>query len=213
MKRSDSTVELSKALAATWTELEDPTKSSSNPHFKSSYADLSQVLLAVRPVLAKNGLSVAQGPTRVEGWLVLSTQLLHSSGEYLETETPLLMESARGQTMQALGSAITYARRYALQAIIGSAGKGDDDDGNKATPAKSMPKIIGPPVGLSMDDKIRTEFSRLIKRGESQQDLIQEIDQVVQTASLGDRGVDDPKQILALPEELKELVLNHLKEK
>lgn len=118
-------------MALAQAELEDASKSSENPHFKSKYADLAEVLQTIRPVLSRHGLSlvqlpgsyIAEPPARVS----VTTVLLHKSGEYLgETlSVPVSKPDAQG-----VGAAITYARRYGAAAVCGISQ--DDDDGETA---------------------------------------------------------------------------------
>lgn len=122
--KSEQINELASALNKAQAELQSAKKDANNPFFKSKYADLTSVWEAARPVLAKNGLSVAQ----TVGLTGLTTILMHSSGQYIEDTMPIVV--AKQNDPQALGSAITYARRYALAAIVGVVA--DDDDGNAA---------------------------------------------------------------------------------
>lgn len=126
--RSESIVKLAIALSKMQSELEPLKKDSSNPYFKSKYADLSSVWDVLREPLTRNGLAVIQEPGTYENKLVLYTTLIHISGEYIRSafEIPVLKQDPQGY-----GSAITYARRYTLQAITGLAP--EDDDGNAAS--------------------------------------------------------------------------------
>lgn len=120
--------ELATALAKAQAAMKPALKDSTNPHFKSKYADLTSVWEACRDALTKNGLSVAQ-VTEFDGeqtWI--RTILLHSSGEQLEGRYPLRPVQ---NTPQGMGSAISYARRYALAAMVGVVA--DDDDGQAAS--------------------------------------------------------------------------------
>jgi hypothetical protein len=130
MKQSESIKNLAAAMAAAQGEMGAATKSASNPFFKSKYADLGSVIEAVKPHFAKHGLSYVQFPVTGESSVGVTTRLMHSSGEWLEQEyfIPLGKMDA-----QAAGSAITYARRYALQSIAGI--PSEDDDGNAAAQA------------------------------------------------------------------------------
>ena len=125
------------ALAAAQAELTDPAKDSVNPHFKSRYADLATVLKTVRPVLSKHGISVTQ-TTRVEddGRVLLVTRL-HWHDEEIVGYYPVIPQQ---NTPQGFGSAMTYARRYTLQAIVGVAAD-EDDDGNAADAKPSAPQV------------------------------------------------------------------------
>jgi hypothetical protein len=135
MKQSESIKNLAAAMAAAQSEMGAAIKGSSNPFFKSKYADLGSVIEAVKAPFAAHGLSYVQFPVSGENSVGVTTRLMHSSGEWLEQEffIPLGKMDA-----QAAGSAITYARRYALQAIAGI--PAEDDDGNAAT--QSAPKFI-----------------------------------------------------------------------
>lgn len=128
---------IAEALSAAQAEITDPSKDSVNPHFKSRYADLASVLKTVRPVLAKHGIAVVQTTDILDGQLVLVTRLLWRDEEILG-RYPVQPTKA---DPQGLGSAMTYARRYALQAIVGVAAD-DDDDGNAASaPKPSAPRV------------------------------------------------------------------------
>lgn len=127
MNTSTELGELAKALAACQGELRPALKDSTNPHFRSSYADLASVWEACRAALSKHGLSVVQG-CRAEGKaLTVETMLLHASGQWISDALTL---EAMNATPQALGSATTYARRYGLAAMVGIAP--EDDDGEAA---------------------------------------------------------------------------------
>jgi len=135
--------ELATAMAKAQAEIKAALKDSKNPHFKSSYADLTSVWDACRTALTKNGLSVVQNPNYEgdEEWL--ETRLLHASGESISGRYPLRPQQ---QTPQGYGSALTYARRYSLAAMVGVVAD-EDDDGNAASqrgnyepPARPAPK-------------------------------------------------------------------------
>ena len=118
MNKSDSIKELATALAKAQGEIENASKTSNNPHFRSKYADLAEILNTVRPVFAKHGLAVVQSPSYNEGIVSVTTTLLHSSGQFMmdtaSTPAPKL-------DPQGIGSAITYMRRYSLAAFAGIA--------------------------------------------------------------------------------------------
>lgn len=125
--------QLAVALCQLQSELEDVERNSENPFFKSGYADLSAVWKAVRPLLCKNGLSITQVGNHADDGL--ETILMHKSGQWISGTVPFLLKE---RTMQSLGSAISYARRYGLSAILGVSQK--DDDGNAPTqPEKKTP--------------------------------------------------------------------------
>lgn len=128
MRTSDDIKELAAALATAQSEMKNAPLNKVNPHFKSKYADLAGIRDATAPVLAKNGLTITQFTTVTEAGLVLTTRLLHNSGQWMEGEYPLPMDLAKPQQM---GSALTYARRYSWSAVCGIAAE-EDDDGNAA---------------------------------------------------------------------------------
>ena len=122
--------ELATAMAKAQSQIKTALKDSKNPHFKSSYADLTSVWDACREALTKNGFSVIQRTDFDAGGEVwLETMLLHSSGEHIASRYPLRPAK---QDPQGYGSAITYARRYCLAAIVGVVAD-EDDDGNAAS--------------------------------------------------------------------------------
>jgi hypothetical protein len=106
---------------------EVPTKSGGS--YSYSYADLAAVSAEILPLLGRCGLAWVTRPTTVDGRFVLTYHLIHASGEVIEGEFPLPPPS----TPQAMGSAITYARRYTLCAVTGVAADTDDDDAAHAT--------------------------------------------------------------------------------
>lgn len=130
---SDDISKLTMALSKVQGEIADPKKDTSNPYFKSMYADLQSVLEAVRPLLCKFELAVTQLTAPVNGSLSLITMLSHSSGQWLRSMTPLYMKD---KSSQAMGSSITYARRYALAALVGIFQ--EDDDGNRSTQGSAV---------------------------------------------------------------------------
>jgi hypothetical protein len=119
---------LGAAMAKAQLELKNPPKDSVNPHYKSRYADLATVRDVVVPVLAKHGLAVMQLPSEFGGAVALTTLLTHTSGEWVEST--VCLRSPKSDP-QGVGSALTYLRRYSLQALAGVAAE-DDDDGHAA---------------------------------------------------------------------------------
>lgn len=120
---------ISTALVKAQSEMSNPTKSNSNPFFKSKYADLNSVREAVIPILNSNGISVIQPMVHLDGKNFVKTVLLHESGEMLESYTEIIY--SKTNDAQAQGSGITYARRYGLQSMVCVGA--DDDDGNAAS--------------------------------------------------------------------------------
>ena len=134
MKTSEQINELAAALAQAQGMMGNAVMNRINPHFKSKYADLAAIFDASRKPLSANGLAIVQ--TIENG--VLHTRLLHTSGQWIASEHPLPM-SGRPQE---IGSALTYARRYSLSALIGIAADEDDD----ATGAEKTHRANGKPA-------------------------------------------------------------------
>lgn len=129
METSEQINELAAALAKAQGQIKGAAKDSTNPHFKSSYADLASVWEACRSALTENGIAVIQTPhTDDAGNCHVVTMLTHASGQYVRDSFSLPPTKA---DPQGYGSAITYMRRYALAAIVGVAP--EDDDGNAAS--------------------------------------------------------------------------------
>ena len=132
MKHSESMTAIAPALALAQSEMTGAKKGSNNPHFRSKYADLSDVMEAVMPALNKHGISVLQFPSfDLETKLVSGeTRLLHKSGEWVAGSCSALPRDHKN--VQAVGSTITYLKRYGLQSMTGC--PSEDDDGNAASP-------------------------------------------------------------------------------
>lgn len=161
MTKSTEIKNLATALAKFQSEVGAVKKESTNPFFKSRYADLPSILAEIKEPLSKNGLSFSQFPT---GENQLTTILMHISGEWIEdtfTMKPV------DQKPQSLGSVITYMRRYALGAILGIATE-EDDDGNEAsgTGKKQVKQIVEQKTNLLEQAK------KYIESCKNQEDLM-----------------------------------------
>lgn len=118
------------ALFAAQQEFPVLEKSAVNPHFDSRYTDWASIIRHILPILHKHGFLLSQHPEFEDGTHLLTTQLTHvESGEAIESSIALV---GCGNPQQQ-GSAITYAKRYALLAILGIATDTEDDDGNAAS--------------------------------------------------------------------------------
>lgn len=127
METSESIKEIASALAKAQANLKSVAKTGRGNYGR--YAELAPALEYVLPIISAQGLSVVQMPTHLEdGTTGITTMLMHLSGEWIRSTFPVRMQQ---QTPQGQGSAITYARRYALFAVLGIAG--DDDDGQAGT--------------------------------------------------------------------------------
>jgi hypothetical protein len=132
-----------------------PTKTGADYSYK--YADLNDVLEAVRPVLNKHGLSISQSSVSEEGKIGVVTRIYHTSG-HVETFGPLLLPA--GGDARSAGSAITYARRYGLCAALGIA-PDDDDDGEAAQEPDPTPERTD--VEVSPGDWLKTSVEAFSK--------------------------------------------------
>lgn len=138
------------AMAKAFPDIEGASKDKANPHFRSKYADLGNVVDAIKPALAKHGLWFRQATHLADGGVCVETFICHESGE--EISCGQLFVPANKNDAQGYGSALTYCKRYSLQTAFGVAP--EDDDGNAATktapeaPRNSTPapreKLAGP---------------------------------------------------------------------
>jgi len=124
--------QIATALLKAQSEMSNPKKGSTNPFFKSKYADLNAIREAVIPILNSNGISILQPIVHVDNKNFVKTILLHESGELMESLTEIIYNKVNDA--QAQGSGISYARRYSLQSFVCVGA--DDDDGQKAVQAK-----------------------------------------------------------------------------
>ena len=157
MKTSDSISALAAALCKAQSQMGGAAKSADNPFFKSKYADLSSVVQAVKQPFADNGLSYVQFPISTQSAIGVVTRLMHESGEWMEQEYYLPLQKL---DPQAAGSAITYARRYSLQAVAGIPAEDDDGEGSML---RGKPKTISQPQVDSLYDALEESDSDIEK--------------------------------------------------
>lgn len=143
--KSPSIAALAAALSKAQGAIEAAKKDTANEFFKKPYADLASVWGACREPLSANGLAVVQTTKPSTEGITVVTTLLHSSGEWMRGE--LFMKPVKNDP-QGIGSAITYARRYALAAMVGVAP--DDDDGEGAMGRKNKTPVTGAEVSRAM---------------------------------------------------------------
>ena len=160
MRQSDTISELAAALAKAQGEFEHARKDRENTHFKNQYATLASLLDACRGPLTANGLSVVQGPSgwnKEAGVVEVTTMLLHKSGQFIETTTCAPLGKS---DVQAVGSAITYLRRYALAAVVGIAPADDtDDDGQAAAAAAPQRRAPSKPDRAERTETPQARFA------------------------------------------------------
>ena len=138
MPTSPTISALAAALVKAQSAMGGAKKDSTNPHFKTAYADLASVWDACRAPLANAGLSIVQLVSSDPAHAIIETILAHSSGEWVSSTlaVPLTKADAQG-----LGSAITYGRRYALAAIVGVCPADDDGEAAVARPTQFVAVI------------------------------------------------------------------------
>ena len=130
---SEQVDKLFPALSAARAEFKPIQKTKTNPHLRNRYADLADILAGIDAALVKHGITPVQSVEKPEQGISVATRLLHSSGQWIEFgPTTLPVEK---MTPQSAGSAITYARRYALSAALCLVAD-DDDDGNASSKTK-----------------------------------------------------------------------------
>lgn len=127
---------LFKAMAKAFPKIEGALKDSKNPHFKTTYADLSSVVSAIKPALSENGMFFAQITHEQAGGVCVETIVCHETGEQMSFGR--LFVPAGKSDAQGYGSALTYARRYSLMTAFGVCP--EDDDGNAAAKAPPVAK-------------------------------------------------------------------------
>ena len=162
MKQSESITDLATALCLAQAEMGGAIKDSNNPFFKSSYADLTSVIKVIKEPFAKYGLSFVQLPVTSAGGngVGVSTMLMHKSGQWLQGEYLLPMDKV---TPQGAGAAITYARRYALQSLVGIPSV--DDDGELAM-YRNEPAPVEPPPVKRVSKKLAQDVVALVVASE-----------------------------------------------
>lgn len=154
--QSEAINELALALAKAQGQITGALKDSSNPFFKSKYADLASCWDACRKQLSENNLSVVQTTDVIDGIVVVRTILAHSSGQWVSGILPV---KTKDDGPQAQGSGITYARRYALAAIVGLAQIDDDAEAAQARhrpePPKADPKVLAAIAACGTMDELK----------------------------------------------------------
>lgn len=175
MKKSESIVKIAKAMAEFRKNVQQPKKDANNPFFKSKYTTLDAVVESIDTTASKHGLSFIQYPVNDEhGNTGIATIVLHESGEFLEFE-PSFMKPEKN-TPQAIGSVLTYLRRYTLSAVFGIASE-EDDDGNHASGSynkqpKKQPQDKGKVALVQQNAKDFSEVLKTSGQELSQQDVL-----------------------------------------
>ena len=173
MMQSEQINELATALAAAQGEF--PVLEKKSKAYNYNYADLAETLQATQGPLTKHGLSVVHQICMSEGAEMLNTKVLHSSGQWIGTQIPLLHRAdGKVNPMQALGSAITYAKRYAIGCLLNlAADKEIDDDGEKSAPKGTAHKVaVKPNLPKLMPDQVDVIEKYLEEFPDARKDLL-----------------------------------------
>lgn len=148
MKTSEEIKDIAVAMSKFQAMLKPAIKDSQNPHFKSNYSDLTSVMEAIREPLGLTGLTVWQDAITEEMCVSVTTRVVHNTGQWIEFG-PFSVPFGR-RDAHAIGSACSYAKRYALCASLGVVSdddnNADDDDGNAAVAKPASKPKSNPPV-------------------------------------------------------------------
>ena len=195
IRQSNEINELASALSVAQGELRDPEKDTQGYNYK--YADLPSTLQTIRPVFHKNGLSFTQLPSGGDdNFVQITTRIMHASGQWVESTFSMAIETKKGMSFsQCVGSTLTYARRYAMQAAAGIAAD-EDTDHNDVRPAKTekpaTPKARKKEVKIEnsgngeIEISLTDELIALLESAQSKDDL----DQVAKRA----QDIEDPDE-------------------
>lgn len=153
--KSESIELITKALVKFQSEISGVEMNAINPFYKSKYADLITIIKTAKPILTKNGLAFTQLVNKDETGGVITTMLMHESGQWLAANTNYPINGKP----QEQGSAITYMRRYALAAILGIAAD-PDDDGEAA-------QKINSPIDGALEEEMRNSGAEFKSKDES----------------------------------------------
>lgn len=138
MERSETIGKLSEALAKAQGEMKPASFDAQNPHFRSKYATLASIMDACRSALSQNQIAVVQGTSVIEDRVIVTTMLIHASGEFISDQLSMNIQK---DSPQAIGSAITYARRYSLASLAGVVSD-EDDDAEAAMPKENAQRPV-----------------------------------------------------------------------
>jgi len=164
IETSPETGALFKALAAAQSQMLPAVKDGKNPHFRSRYATLGAVLQAILPAFNAHGLSLSQHPGMDGATVTVDTLITHESGQWMLSSASAPIGGRKDA--QAVGSAITYLRRYAAQSIAGL--PVEDDDGNSASaPRQSRRDPVVPHRTTIVPQKASLELVAVVGRLEA----------------------------------------------
>ena len=184
MNKSESITELAKALNKFQAECSGAKKDADNPFFGSKYANLEAVINCAKSALDNNGLAVSQFPLMDQGYAGVETILMHSSGEWISNT---LLLACKKQDPQAMGSAITYARRYAYQSVLGI--PSEDDDGEKSMSRNQAPVKQQAPAPVQYQRISPAQATELMTIAQSKSKA--GVDSVMKGAKISDIALKD----------------------
>ena len=169
---TEALIAAAKALCAAQQEMSAPKKDTANPFFKSKYADLGAVMEACMPALHKHGFAVVHVGGRDEAGEYVECVFQHSAGHAFSSR--MYLHPVKPD-MQSIGSAITYARRYTLQALAGLTA--EDDDGNAASrkPEPRAADAAPSPVARADVDALKARLAAC--------ETVEELDHVAKAAA------------------------------
>ena len=160
---SEEVGEIAAALAVAQSQIDPAIKGSENPFLKNKFADLNSVIDVVRPALSNAGIAFPQIIDRIDGIEYVVTMLIHTgSGQWIRSRIPLTCEESKGTNRnQAMGIAITYARRDALTALCG--GPQEDLDAAPAAPSNTA-KDKERTLEIQRQQQLKNVLARLKRR-------------------------------------------------
>lgn len=232
MKTSETIGKISESLAKAQGEMKPASFDAMNPHFRSRYATLASIMEACRSALSQNNIAIIQGTSVEEDRVVVNTMLTHSSGEWISDS---LSMNINKDSPQAIGSAITYARRYSLSSMVGIVSD-EDDDAEGAMPKNAQKtevaqKPVRPAIVTDMNEHKKTRGTEPAKAEKTAQSALpakteqpvntenpaQVIKPAATKAELVQDRVGKIRQIFTLsaklghtPEDMKVVIGNHI---
>ena len=204
----NSIARLALALCLAQADIKDAKTNKKNAFIGNSYADLTAVWQACRKALTDHDLAVVQRFKTEEGELILETLLIHTSGESISSELPLM----NVKDWHSLGSGITYARRYSLCSLVGIAPDGEDDDGSAAQEDAKKSPTAGSrksyPKRKKKEGTIKDQAMKILEE-------VPEADEYLRNKDVD--PADPPEQILETivklgPEGIRKKIKDSLKE-
>lgn len=195
MKTSETIGKISEALAKAQGEMKPASFDSTNPHFRSKYASLTAIMEACRSSLSTNNIAIVQGTSVEENRVIVTTMLVHSSGEFISDQLSL---NTVKDTPQGVGSAITYARRYSLSSMVGIVSD-EDDDAEGATDNNVKPSRPVLVKNIQMNKKSKTEtktINKPVAANNPVQERVSKIRQIFTLSAKLGHSPDDMKSVI-----------------